>query len=146
MAVSRRHFLALGLGGLVPALAIRQAEAGCGDASGTLTIRKKLDVVSFDPADCRVEDAPILRAIYGALVRTKPGAKSGEQTWTEHSAVTIRWLDSKRLEFRLRGGMKWKRGSGIVQASDVAYSFERVAGSKLGALARGLPTPELIRA
>lgn len=136
MGVSRRHFLALGLGGLVPPLAIRPAEAGCGDASGTLTIRKKSDVVSFDPADCRVEDAPILRAIYGALVRAKPGAKSGEQTWTEHSAVAIRWSDGKRLEFKLRGGMKWTRGSGVVQASDVAYSFERVAGSKLGALHR----------
>jgi peptide/nickel transport system substrate-binding protein len=126
MIVSRRRFLLTGLAVLaVP----RGARAGCPTDNNVLQIRKRADVYTFDPVDCAYDDELLIRSINGALVRARSGMKAGEQGWVEHSADSLKWLDDRRLEFRLPQGMKWTRGSGEVTASDVAYSFERVTSS-----------------
>ncbi len=122
----RRGFLAATGAALATATSLpRFAWAAEG---GTLRLRVGSDFQVLDPYGIIGElDDIIPRCTNVTLVRLGD-MREGNQ-WRPWAAETIEWLDDTRLAFTLREGLNWTGGFGPVTASDVKFSFERIANS-----------------
>jgi peptide/nickel transport system substrate-binding protein len=122
----RRGFLRVAGAGLAAAASMpRFAWAAEG---GTLRLRVGADFQVLDPFGIIGElDDIIPRCTNVTLVRLGD-MRDGNQLrpW---AAETFEWLDDTRIAFTLREGLKWTGDFGPVTASDVKFSFERIAGS-----------------
>lgn len=75
----------------------------------------------IDPADHSSREAEtVIRNLYDGLV-------TRDQTSGVHNEIaeSVKWLDTKTLEIKLRKGVKFHDGSEL-KADDVIYTFERV--------------------
>ena len=139
--IGRRQFLsramALGLSGSAAGvlLAACSSSSKPGTSSGiasakppttTLTYRPENDIQNLDTAFwVSQDDVIVFDCIYEGLVTFRPG------TWQvvnqlaesfESSADGLKW------HFKLKQGIEWQKGYGEVRASDVKFSYERIAG------------------
>jgi peptide/nickel transport system substrate-binding protein len=139
--IDRRQFLsravALGLSGTVASAllaACGSASSSSGSSSGTsgkpptttLTYRPLVDIQNLDPAFYVSQDDYIITdCIYEGLVTFRPG------TWDVVNQLAESFepsSDKLRYHFKLKKGIEWQKGYGEVRASDVKYSYERIAG------------------
>lgn len=111
--------------GLVPSLA-EAASSGSAASGGTLRIRAEFDLTSADNAfESTFIDEQIALSVYEGLVCYKPG------TWQVVNCladVFEQSADGLRFHFKLKTGIPFHQGYGEVTASDVKYSYERIAG------------------
>jgi peptide/nickel transport system substrate-binding protein len=134
-ALDRRSFLrrAMALGVSMPAATALLAacgssptSGGAGASSGTLTYRPQTDMANLDPAFWTSQDDEILAdCIFEGLVSYRPGTFDVVNTLAESLEASA---DQTRFHFKLKQGIHWHKGYGEVRASDVKYSFERIAG------------------
>lgn len=88
------------------------------------------DVDKLDPqVDSLTVDFAVITNIYNALVRFKPGTGVIEADLAESWSVSE---DGLTWTFKLRQGVKWHKGFGEFNASDVKYSYERVMDPETG--------------
>lgn len=137
--IDRRQFLtrALALGVSVPvasailAACSSSSSSPSAAASGkppttTLTYRPLVDIQNLDPAFwVSQDDWIVFDCIYEGLVTFRPG------TWqvVNNLAETFEpSADGLKYHFTLKKGIEWQKGYGEVRASDVKYSYERIAG------------------
>ena len=91
-----------------------------------LTYRPEFDIINLDPAfQVNPDDAMIADCVLEGLVSYKPGTFEVVNTLAESLEPSP---DNLRYHFKLKQGIEWQKGYGEVQASDVKYSFERIAG------------------
>jgi len=148
-SLSRREFLARGvaLGLAIPAAATLLDACGSSSSSSsssihsssgahskssgkapttTLTYRPQNDIANLDPATwVSQEDEQFMFCIYEGLVTYRPG------TWDVVNNLADTFEASKdglRFHFSLKRGIEWQKGYGEVRASDVKFSYERIAG------------------
>jgi peptide/nickel transport system substrate-binding protein len=140
--IGRRQFLnraaLLGLSG--SAAGVLLAACGSSSPSGksgggtsvgkppttTLTYRPSNDIQDLDPASwVSADDAIVFDCIYEGLVTFKPGTWNVVNQLAESFEASS---DGLRFHFTLKQGIEWQKGYGEVQASDVKYSYERIAG------------------
>jgi peptide/nickel transport system substrate-binding protein len=93
----------------------------------TLSWRSTADVNNVDPAmaDPGPEDYTISTCLFEGLIADKPGTGAQVNCLAESFEVS---KDGLQLHFTLKQGIPWQKGYGEVQASDVKYSYERIAG------------------
>lgn len=122
----RRGFLRIAGAGL--AAASTMPSFAWAAEGGTLRLRVGADFQVLDPYGIIGElDDIIPRCTNVTLVRLGDMREGNQlRPW---AAEKIEWLDGTRLAFTLREGLKWTGDFGPVTASDVKFSFERVAGS-----------------
>lgn len=140
--IDRRQFLsrALALGLSAPAAGVILAACGSSKASGpsttaatsgkppttTLTYRPETDVQDMDPASwVSQDDVIIFDCIYEGLVTFRPGTWDVVNQLAESFEASS---DGLRYHFKLKPGIEWQKGYGEVRASDVKFSYERIAG------------------
>lgn len=130
----RRHVLGLLMGSAVTACSrsggsqrTRRAAAG----ERILRIQNDVDIQNLDPANRHGwYDELVMFAIFSSLCQYKPGSK---WDWQLDAAEHLVELDARTIEFRLRPGIEWTGGYGLLTAEDVKYSFERFLDPKLDA-------------
>ncbi len=92
----------------------------------TLTYRPQDDIEDLDPAAWDSQDDEIVMyCIFEGLVTYKPG------TWDVVNCLAEEFepsSDKLRYHFKLKQGIEWQKGYGEVRASDVKFSYERIAG------------------
>src|SRR5712691_9063329 len=120
MTISRRWFMKAG-GAAMFCVPGRHADA-CG--SGTIRVRKQFEFKNLDPADYYPDDEVITLAVFGSLIRKTTDGKR-----RNHLTVSVDQESDTRIRFSLLNSAKWSDGN-QVKASDVKYSFERIADSK----------------
>ncbi len=143
--IGRRQFLsramALGLsgsaagvllaacGGSSPSSTSSSQGSGSGTAkppTTTLTYRPQTDIQDLDPAFwVSQDDGIIFDCIYEGLVTFRPG------TWQVVNQLAESFeksSDGLKFHFKLKKGIEWQKGYGEVRASDVKFSYERIAG------------------
>lgn len=133
--IDRREFLTRSLALGLSASAASAILAACGSTSGsspakppttTLTYRPEVDIANLDPAFIVSQDDEIIGdCIYEGLVSYRPG------TWeiVNHLAEEFEpSADKLRYHFKLKKGIEWQKGYGEIRASDVKFSYERIAG------------------
>jgi peptide/nickel transport system substrate-binding protein len=137
--IDRRQFLGRALALGLSASAASTILAACGSSSPsshsstpakapttTLTYRPLVDVQNMDPAFwVSQDDGIIFDCIYEGLVTFRPG------TWDVVNQLAESFEpspDGLRYHFTLKKGIEWQKGYGEVRASDVKYSYERIAG------------------
>ncbi|MHB1928174.1 MAG: ABC transporter substrate-binding protein [Acidimicrobiales bacterium] len=105
---------------------------GAGGGSGgkppttTLTYRPQNDIANLDPATwVSQEDEQFMDCIYEGLVTYRPGTFDVVKCLAETFEPS---KDGLRFHFTLKKGIAWQKGYGEVQASDVKFSYERIAG------------------
>jgi peptide/nickel transport system substrate-binding protein len=139
--IGRRQFLnraaLLGLSGSAAGVLL----AACGSSSPssksggttagkppttTLTYRPETDIQDLDPASwVSQDDVIVFDCIYEGLVTFKPG------TWNVVNQLAETFeasSDGLRFHFTLKKGIEWQKGYGEVRATDVKFSYERIAG------------------
>lgn len=100
--------------------------SGGGGSSGTLTYRPQDDMANLDPALWTSQDDEILGdCVFEGLVSYKPGTFEVVHTLAESLEGN---KDQTEFHFKLKRGIEWHKGYGEVRASDVKFSFERIAG------------------
>jgi peptide/nickel transport system substrate-binding protein len=109
-------------GALAPAI----AEASPSASGKTLRIRAEFDLQSVDNAyESTFIDEQVVLAVNEGLVSYKPG------TWDVVNTLAQEFdqsPDGLRFKFKLKRGIPFHKGYGEVTASDVKYSYERIAG------------------
>jgi peptide/nickel transport system substrate-binding protein len=136
--IDRRQFLSRALALGVSGTAASAILAACGSPSSpsasisakppttTLTYRPQVDIQNLDPAFYVSQDDTIVTdCIFEGLVTFRPG------TWTVVNNLAESFepsSDNLRFHFKLKKGVEWQKGYGEVRASDVKYSYERIAG------------------
>ncbi len=139
--IGRREFLtragAVGLSSAAAASIL----AACGSASSssgpktsgtakpptnTLTWRPLFDVQNMDPALLPgVEDPVYAACFFEGLLAYKPGTNDIVHCLAESFEPSA---DGLQYHFTLKEGIEFQKGYGEVQASDVKFSYERIAG------------------
>ncbi len=141
--IGRRQFLsramALGLSGSAASVLLAAcggsstsgSSSSQGSAAGkppttTLTYRPQTDIQDLDPAFwVSQDDVIVFDCIYEGLVTFKPG------TWKVVNQLAESFepsSDGLKFHFTLKKGIEWQKGYGEVRASDVKFSYERIAG------------------
>ena len=137
--MNRREFLtraaAIGLsastaGALLTACSSSPTTSSSGQAKAhaakTLNWRPSADVKNVDPAILPgLEDPTYVQSFFETLFTYKPG------TWQRVNCLAETFEQSKdglQFHFTLKQGIPFQKGYGELQASDVKYSFERIAG------------------
>jgi peptide/nickel transport system substrate-binding protein len=139
--IGRRQFLsrsmALGLSGSAAAVLLSAcSSSGKPGTSGgaasakppttTLTYRPETDIQNLDPAFwVSQDDVIVYDCIYEGLVTFRPG------TWQVVNQLAESFepsADGLKFHFKLKQGIEWQKGYGEVRASDVKFSYERIAG------------------
>ena len=139
--IDRRQFLSRALALGVSASAASSILAACGGGSSTsskpsststkpptttLTYRPSIDVQNMDPAFwVSQDDWIIFNCIYEGLVTFRPGTWEVVNNLAESFEPSA---DGIRYHFTLKKGIEWQKGYGEVRASDVKFSYERIAG------------------
>lgn len=120
--LTRRQMLAGTAAGAFAALGGRFALAADGKV---LKIRSYADIQNLDPSFISAApDTDIGRAIFSSLIVASPGSEWG---YDLDAAESLKQIDDKHIEFKLKPGLVWSGGFGEVTADDVKYSFERIA-------------------
>ena len=92
----------------------------------TLTWRPVADVASVDPAILSgLEDPTYAPCFFETLLAFKPGTNDVVHCLADTFETSS---DGLRFHFTLKQGIPFQKGFGDVQASDVKFSFERIAG------------------
>lgn len=101
-------------------------DPGSDQNQGRLAIRLIEDITNLDPAFMTgtVDDAVML-CVAENLVTFRPNSSN---LVLELAAELKSSKDGLRHEFRLKEGVPFHRGFGVVTADDVKFSFERIAG------------------
>jgi peptide/nickel transport system substrate-binding protein len=139
--IDRRQFLrrAAALGVSAPAAAAVLAACGSSSSPGettrgsavkppttTLSWRPLADVKSVDPAFLPgLEDPTYAVNIFEGLITNHPDTGAPVNCLAETFETSS---DGLRFHFTLKQGIPWQKGYGEVQATDVKYAFERIAG------------------
>jgi len=139
--IGRRQFLsramALGLSGsaagvLLSACGSSTKPGTSGGAASakppttTLTYRPQVDIQNLDPAFwVSQDDAIVFNCIYEGLVTFRPGTWQVVNQLAESFEASA---DGLQFHFKLKQGIEWQKGYGEVRASDVKFSYERIAG------------------
>jgi peptide/nickel transport system substrate-binding protein len=130
----RRHLLGLLLGGAVAACGRSQRLGiSAGDAPGhrILRIQNDVDIQNLDPANRHGwYDELVMFAIYSSLCQYKAG---DTWDWQLDAAERLVEIDARTVEFKLKPGIQWTGGFGLLTAEDVKYSFERFLDPELAA-------------
>lgn len=140
--IGRRQFLsramALGLSGSAASVLLAACGGSSPGSSGgngqaaakppttTLTYRPQNDIQDLDPAFwVSQDDVIVFDCVYEGLVTFKPG------TWNVVNQLAESFepsSDGLKFHFKLKRGIEWQKGYGEVRASDVKFSYERIAG------------------
>jgi peptide/nickel transport system substrate-binding protein len=132
-SLSRRGFIKASAA--AGAIALASGGAVRAQATKVLKARSYVDVALIDPGDrVGVVDEDVMNAIFGGLVRLKPG---NEWTWENDLAVSVEQVDATHIKFQLKPGIPWTNGFGEVTAEDVKFSYERIADPARKAEYRG---------
>jgi peptide/nickel transport system substrate-binding protein len=136
--IDRRQFLSRALALGVSGTAASAILAACSSSSSpstatstkppttTLTYRPLVDIQNLDPAFYVSQDDVIVTdCIYEGLVTFRPGTWEVVNNLAESFEPSS---DNLRYHFTLKKGIEWQKGYGEVRASDVKYSYERIAG------------------
>ena len=136
--IDRRQFLSRALALGVSGTAASAILAACSSSSSpstanstkppttTLTYRPQVDIQNLDPAFYISQDDVIVAdCIYEGLVTFRPGTWEVVNNLAESFEPSS---DNLRFHFKLKKGIEWQKGYGEVRASDVKYSYERIAG------------------
>jgi peptide/nickel transport system substrate-binding protein len=139
--IDRRQFLSRAFGLGLSASAAGAILAACGSSSPTpsasssssgkpptttLTYRPEVDIQNTDPAFFVSQDDFIITdCIYEGLVTYRPGTLDVVNCLAESFETSS---DGLQYHFKLKQGIEWQKGYGEVRASDVKFSFERIAG------------------
>lgn len=100
--------------------------SGASAEAKTLYWRPAADVLNVDPAILPgLEDPVYILNFYETLIARKPGTKQLVHCLAESFEQS---KDGLRFHFTLKQGIPFQKDYGEVQASDVKYSFERIAG------------------
>ncbi len=92
----------------------------------TLTYRPENDVQDMDPASwVSQDDVIVFDCIYEGLVTFRPGTWDVVNQLAESFEASA---DGMSFHFTLKKGVEWQKGYGEVRASDVKFSYERIAG------------------
>ena len=92
----------------------------------TLSWRPSADVENVDPAILPgLEDPTYAQIFFETLITYRPGTTERVNCLAETFEESP---DGKQFHFTLKQGIPFQKGYGEVQASDVKYSFERIAG------------------
>jgi peptide/nickel transport system substrate-binding protein len=92
----------------------------------TLTWRPVADVSNVDPAILPgLEDPTYVQCFFETLLAYVPGTNKVVHCLADTFETSS---DGLRFHFTLKQGIPFQRGFGEVQASDVKFSFERIAG------------------
>ena len=84
------------------------------------------DVSNVDPAILSgLEDPTYVQCFFETLITYKPGTTEQVNCLAESFEKSS---DGKQFHFTLKQGIPFQKGYGEMQASDVKYSFERIAG------------------
>jgi peptide/nickel transport system substrate-binding protein len=130
----RRHLLGLLLGGAVAACGRSQRSgisAGGAPGQRILRIQNDVDIQNLDPANRHGwYDELVMFAIYSSLCQYKA---SDTWDWQLDAAERLVEIDARTVEFKLKPGIQWTGGFGLLTAEDVKYSFERFLDPKLDA-------------
>lgn len=138
--IDRRQFLSRAVALGVSSSAASVILAACGSSSSptvspstsakapttTLTYRPLVDMQNLDPAFwVSQDDWIVFDCIYEGLVSFRPG------TWQVVNQLAESFQpspDGLSYHFKLKKGIQWQKGYGEVRASDVKFSYERIAG------------------
>jgi peptide/nickel transport system substrate-binding protein len=137
--IDRRQFLsralALGLSGTAAGALLAACSSSSSSPSAatstkppttTLTYRPLVDIQNLDPAFwVSQDDGIIFDCIYEGLVTFRPGTFQVVNNLAESFEPSA---DGLRYHFTLKKGIEWQKGYGEVRASDVKFSYERIAG------------------
>jgi len=136
--IDRRQFLSRAVALGVSSTAAGAILAACSSSSSpsnansakppttTLTYRPLVDIQNLDPAFYVSQDDVIVTdCIYEGLVTFRPGTWEVVNNLAESFEPSS---DNLRFHFTLKKGIEWQKGYGEVRASDVKYSYERIAG------------------
>ncbi len=140
--IDRRQFMARAAVLGVSATAAGSILAACGSSTSsppaggsttspkppttTLTWRPVADVENVDPAILPgLEDPTYVQCFFETLLAYKPGTTEVMHCLADSFETST---DGLRFHFTLKEGIEFHRGFGEVQASDVKFSFERIAG------------------
>ena len=139
--IDRRQFLAraIGLGLSAPAAGVLLAACGSASHSSpgapassakppttTITYRPETDIQNLDPAFFVSQDDYIITdCIYEGLVTYRPGTVEVVNCLAESFEPSA---DGLQYHFKLKKGIEWQKGYGEVRATDVKFSYERIAG------------------
>ena len=94
--------------------------------TNTLSWRPVADVSNVDPAILSgLEDPTYVQCFFETLITYKPGTTEQVNCLAESFEKSS---DGKQFHFTLKQGIPFQKGYGEMQASDVKYSFERIAG------------------
>ena len=92
----------------------------------TLTWRPVADVANVDPAILSgLEDPTYVQCFYETLTAYVPGTNNVVNCLAETFETSS---DGLQFHFTLKQGIPFQKGFGEMQASDVKFSFERIAG------------------
>jgi peptide/nickel transport system substrate-binding protein len=139
--IDRRQFLAraLSLGLSAPAAGMILAACGSSSSSSsgrpassakppttTITYRPETDIQNLDPAFFVSQDDSIISdCVNEGLITYKPGSFDVVNCLAESFEPSA---DGLSFHFKLKKGIEWHKGYGEVRASDVKFSYERIAG------------------
>ena len=94
--------------------------------TSTLTWRPLFDVQNMDPALLPgVEDPTYAACFFEGLLAYKPGTNEIVHCLADSFEASA---DGRQYHFTLKEGISFQKGYGEVRASDVKYSYERIAG------------------
>lgn len=92
----------------------------------TLSWRPLADVKNVDPSLLPgLEDPTYAQIFFEGLIASHPGTGRQVNCLAETFEAS---KDGLQFHFTLKPGIPWQKGYGEVQASDVKYSYERIAG------------------
>ena len=92
----------------------------------TLTYRPEVDIANLDPAFFVSQDDFDHRRLHPRGSRQlPPGTFDVVNTLADTLETSA---DKLQYHFKLKQGIEWQKGYGEVRASDVKFSFERIAG------------------
>ncbi len=141
--IDRRQFLSRAIALGISASAAGTLLAACGSSpsssggattappSGkppttTLTYRPEVDIENLDPAFYVSQDDFIIsECVTEGLVTYKPGTSDVVNCLAETFETSA---DGLQYHFTLKQGIEWQKGYGEVKATDVKFSYERIAG------------------
>jgi len=128
--VDRRQFLAraamVGLSASAARSLLTMTAKAPQPPTKTLSWRPQADVQNVDPAILSgLEDPTYVQCFYETLITYRPGTTERVNCLAETFEESP---DGKQFHFTLKRGIPFQQGYGDVQASDVKYSFERIAG------------------
>ena len=133
--ISRATVLGLsaaGAGTILAACSSSAAPSSAGSATApkpptkTLTWRPVADVSNVDPAILPgLEDPTYVQCFFETLLPMCPARTRSFIAWRTPSRPSS---DGLQFHFTLKQGIPFQKGFGEMQASDVKFSFERIAG------------------